>query len=197
MLHRSLRHLLVVLVVCLPAATGAAQSGPANALAIPHGRAVLADGRLEPEEWRDAREVPAAAEARLFLKRDDQFLYVAVVPTTPALFGVNLYLGEGDAPAYLNLHASAKLGERRGRAGAWPEWTWWNNAGWAANVVRLDSFDDRRFLPDSAKEFQIRLDRIPSSAFTLSVDLERAQGTTPLRFDAPERDGLHWLTLRL
>jgi hypothetical protein len=164
---------------------------------IPAGRAALADGRLEPGEWADARELAAAPDVRLYLKHDDEFLYLAVVRAQPAFFGVNLYLGVAETADYLNLHASAKLGERRGRAGAWPEWDWWNNEGWAANLTRGVSFEERRFLPDTAKEFQIRLRRLPGREFALSLDLETADGATSLLPEAPERDGLHWLTFRL
>jgi hypothetical protein len=122
----------------------------------------------------DARELAAAPDARLYLKHDDQFL-----------------------AEYLNLHASAKLGERRGRGGAWPEWVWWNNEGWAANLTRAESFEARRFLPDTVKEFQIRLRRLPGREFALSLDLETADGAMPLLPDAPERDGLDWLHFRL
>jgi hypothetical protein len=148
-------------------------AGPRPAV-IPRGQAALADGRLEPGEWTDARELAAAPDARLYLKHDDQFL-----------------------AEYLNLHASAKLGERRGRGGAWPEWVWWNNEGWAANLTRAESFEARRFLPDTVKEFQIRLRRLPGREFALSLDLETADGAMPLLPDAPERDGLHWLHFRL
>jgi hypothetical protein len=171
-------------------------AGPRPAV-IPRGQAALADGRLEPGEWTDARELAAAPDARLYLKHDDQFLYVAVVRPGAAFFGANLYLSAVQAAEYLNLHASAKLGERRGRGGAWPEWVWWNNEGWAANLTRAESFEARRFLPDTVKEFQIRLRRLPGREFALSLDLETADGAMPLLPDAPERDGLHWLHFRL
>lgn len=188
---------LVALLSLWPFRAGVAQTASAPPLAIPAGLSVLPDGRIEPEEWRDAREIVAAPDVRLYLKRDERFLYVAVVRSQPAIFGVNLYLRTDGAAESLNLHASAKLGERRGRTGTWPEWTWWNNAGWAANVARGESFEERRFLPDTAKEFQIRLSRLPARSFALSVDLETATGSIPLLAEAPERDGMHWLALKL
>jgi hypothetical protein len=173
-----------------------AQSAVPRPLAVPSGRSILVDGRVEAEEWRDARSVAAGPGVRLLLKRDARFLYVAVARTESAVFGVNLYLGAPHGVDYLNLHASAKLAERRGRAGAWPDWVWWNNAGWTANVARGEDFERRRFLPDDAKEFQIALRRLPAHDFVLSLDIESAAGATPLLVDLPERDGLHWLTLR-
>jgi hypothetical protein len=61
----------------------------------------------------------------------------------------------------------------------------------------VESFEERRFLPDTAKEFQIRLRRLPGREFALSLDVETAYGAMALLPEAPERDGLHWLTLRL
>jgi len=197
------RLLVAVALTCAPLGAGGAQArtiatpSARPALTIPLGRAILPDGRVDADEWRDARAIDAAPDVRLYLKRDDQFLYVAVVRSAPAIFGVNLYLAASDTARSLNLHASAKLGERQGRAGAWPEWVWWNNAGWTANVARGESFTERRFLPDTAKEFQIRLSRLPARGFGLSLDLETAQGTTPLLTGAPTREGLHWLALQL
>jgi hypothetical protein len=188
------------LVTALPSRTGLPVA-PVPALTVPTGRPALVDGHTDPGEWSDARVLAAAPGMQLYLKRDAEFLYVAVVRTEPALFGVNLYLRaspSSDAEVdYLNLHASARLGERRGHAGAWPEWTWWNTTGWTASLTRAVSFEERRFLPDTAKEFQIRLDRLPGRAFALSVDVETSQGTAPLLTELPAHDGLHWLTLEL
>jgi hypothetical protein len=198
MTHSSARHLLLAAALAsFPAERGAAQAADDGAIVIPRGRPVLPDGRVDESEWRDAREIAAAPDVRLLVKRDDAHLYVAVVRAQPAVFGVNLYLAADSAADALNLHASAKLGERRGRAGRWPEWVWWNNEGWAANVARGESFAERRFLPDTAKELQIRLDRVPSPVFLLAADVESREGTRPLFPSAPARDGLHWLTLRL
>ena len=191
------RLLLGTALAGLPVRVAAGQGRAPGPIVVPAGRAVLADGRMELGEWADARELAAGLGVRLYLKHDDQYLYLAVVRAESAFFGANLYLGVSQAADYLNLHASAKLGERRGRAGAWPDWTWWNNEGWTANLTRGESFEERRFLPDTAKEFQIRLRRLPGREFALSLDLETADGTTPLLPEAPERDGLHWLTLRL
>jgi hypothetical protein len=196
--HRALSWLLLQTALAgAPLRVAVGQAGASRPIVIPGGRAALADGRLEREEWADARELAAAPDVRLYLKHDDQFLYLAVVRAQLAFFGVNLYLGTANCAEYLNLHASAKLGERRGRAGAWPEWVWWNNEGWTANLTRGVLFEERRFMPDTVKEFQIRLRRLPGREIALSLDLETAGGTTPLLLEAPERDGLHWLTLRL
>src|SRR6202011_819812 len=133
-----------------------------DSVTVPQGRSVLLDGRVEETEWEDAKVVLIAHGLRLLLKHDSAYLYVAVLPAEPRTFGVNLYLAPSDTILpYLNLHASAKLGERTGTRTSWPEWRWWNNTGWSANVARFNSFERERFLPDVAKEFQIALTRLP------------------------------------
>ena len=98
---------------------------------------------------------------------------------------------------YLNLHASAKLGERTGNNPAWPDWRWWNNEGWSANVARFNAFEGERFLPDVAKEFQIALTRLPAPGFRLSLDLETPGGTEQPLTAGSRADGLHWCSVHL
>jgi hypothetical protein len=171
---------------------------PSTPLTIPVGRHVLLDGKVRDEEWSDARVVPLASGARLLLKRDDAYLYVAIVPTGTRIFGVNLYIAQDErATEYLNLHASAKLGERVGHADAWPEWRWWNNHDWAANVARFNAFEGERFLPDERKEMQIALSRLPGTRFLLTLDLENpGQVEHPIETGVTA-DGLHWLEVQL
>ena len=164
---------------------------------IPHGYSVLMDGHLDGTEWADACELSVSPTYRLLLKHDAAYLYLAVVRSTPAVFGVNLYLRLPDALFYLNLHASAKLGERQGRYRAWPDWVWWNNAGWSANVERFNAFTGERFLPDTVKEFQIALGRLPGPNFLLTLDVETAVATEQPVGNGPVRDGVHWMALRI
>jgi hypothetical protein len=174
-------------------------AAPAStALVVPRGRAVLLDGRADAAEWADAATVSLSNGGRLLIKRDSAYVYVAVTVPAPRVFGVNLYLAPADTVGpYLNLHASAKLGERTGRGGGWPAWHWWNNVGWTANVARFNAFDGQRFLPDVAKEFQIALARWPGAAFRLSLDLESAHGTEQPLSTRVRVDGLHWVSGRL
>src|SRR5262249_24207058 len=62
----------------------------------------------------------------LYLKRDARYLYVALQPAQGA-FSVDLYFDRGGVTRILDFHASAKLGEREGEFGQWPDWVWWNN----------------------------------------------------------------------
>ena len=172
-------------------------AGPDNAT-IPHGHAILIDGHLEATEWDDACEIPVTANYRLLVKHDTAYFYVAVVRSTAAVFGVNLYLASPQSTStYLNLHASAKLGERVGRRSSWPDWVWWNNRGWSANAERFNAFVGQRFLPDTAKEFQIALHRLPGTRFLLTFDVETPDGTEQPAANGPIQDGVHWIPLRL
>jgi hypothetical protein len=169
-----------------------------DSVTVPTGQHVLLDGRVEDAEWADAKVVLIAPGFRLLLKHDSAYLYVAVLPPQSRLFGVNLYLAPSDTILpYLNLHASARLGERTGIRTAWPEWRWWNNTRWSANVTRFNGFEGERFLPDAAKEFQIALTRLPGSTFRLSIDLETPTGTEQPLTTQLHVDGRHWYSLRL
>lgn len=165
----------------------------AEPLLVPKGRPVLLDGRVDGAEWDDAARADLAGGARLLLKHDATYVYAAVVLPAPQLFGVNLYVAPLDTgSAYLNLHASARLGERVGSTSSWPEWQWWNNVDWAANVTRFNGFEGQRFLPDVVKEFQIAIARWPGAAFRLSLDLETPDGTEYPVTTALRADGMAW-----
>jgi hypothetical protein len=169
-----------------------------DSVTVPHGRSVLLDGRVEAAEWKDAKIVQVTQGLRLLLKHDSAYLYVAVLPAEARTFGVNLYLAAGDTILpYLNLHASARLGERTGTRTSWPEWRWWNNSDWSANVARFNGFERERFLPDVAKEFQIALTRLPGPSFRLSLDLETPTETEEPLSTGPFVDGRHWYSVVL
>jgi hypothetical protein len=99
------------------------------------------------------------------------------------------------------LHASAKLGERRFQNGAWPEWIWWNNQGWVANVSRVDSFEKRTFLPTNAREYQIRKSRFPGREWKVMIEFltpaEPEWKTTPYPAGCVNSNTKGWLVLRL
>lgn len=184
------------LALGLSAAVGASgQSAPAR-VSIPKGAHVLVDGRIGAGEWADARKVALSSAVALYLKRDARYVYVAIEPTG-SMFGADLYFDWEGAPKILNLHASAKLGEREGRFGAWPEWSWWNNRGWAANVVRPQSFEQPDFLPDAAKEFQIDATRIGARRIWVSLDMLSNTATEALPAAGVERHGRKWLEIEL
>jgi hypothetical protein len=137
----------------------------------PHsGTVVMVDGKLSPDEWRGATNVKVPGVANLYFKQAAGFVYLAVEYTRAESGIVDLYLSPGDGHIY-DLHASAKLGERELSGGKWPEWTWWNNQDWVANVSRPDSWEKRTFLPTKVREYQILRTRFPASTWRLRFEL--------------------------
>lgn len=171
-------------------------SGEPPALKVPAGSAVLPDGRMEPTEWDDAALIPFGDHGLARIKRDEDYLYVGVQPTTTQMFGIDLYFDDG-RPTILNLHASASLGEREGSGDKWPEWSWWNNHGWIANVTRVESWEPRKFLRDDAKEFQIRLSRFKRSSVGFGLDVATRDGALMLPAGKPGSHGRTWIRLDL
>lgn len=187
---------MVLLLLVAPALSHVVSAKAEESIVIPKGSHVLVDGKLGPGEWADARRIAASDSVTLYLKRDASYLYIAVRPKDGA-FSVDLYFDRGDGARILDLHASAKLGEREGSFGQWPRWVWWNNRGWAANVVRVASFEPREFLADEAKEYQIEIGRLGAQRVWLSVDAQAGDKTLSIPSEGPERYGRRWLELRL
>lgn len=165
-------------------------------LKVPAGSAVLPDGRMESAEWKDAALISFGDHGLARVKRDDDYLYVGVQPATTQMFGIDLYFDDG-RPTVLNLHASASLGERDGSGDTWPEWSWWNNRDWIANVTRVESWEPRKFLRDDAKEFQIRLNRFGRSAIGFGLDVATRDGALMLPAGEPGSHGRTWIRLDL
>jgi hypothetical protein len=114
---------------------------------------VLIDGKIASDEWQDAMSFAVDTSTTLMLKSTDEYLFVAILAPPGKTVIVDIYiLNNGHI---LNLHASAKLGQRVFN-GTWQEWSWWNNAQWVANTSRPTRFDKPEFLEESAREFQIK-----------------------------------------
>lgn len=184
----------LALILSCAAMLGAAPAP--SAIRVPWGKHVLLDGRISAGEWKDAKEIAASPNVRIYLKRSGAYLYVGVKPAAAASFGVDLYLDSGEG-AVQNLHASAKLAERRGNEGAWPEWQWWNNKDWTANVARGQVFEEKNFLTDEAKEFQISMKKLMQGTVYMSLDLHDEHGTQKVPKDGFERNLRYWIALRL
>jgi hypothetical protein len=193
----------VLLLLLATFMVGPVVRAQSTTLRVPTGKHVLIDGKVEANEWRDAVKLKASDDFELYLKQSSGFLYLALRPTAPKRFGVNLYFGKNEKAPFLNMHASAKLGQRElgeneVNSANWPEWkTWWNNRGWTANVVRPDNFASRTFLDEEGKEFQIKLDTLGVKRLSLAVDLEMREGPRDLLLSAPEKHGKHWIMLKL
>ena len=169
---------------------------------VPSGKPVMVDGKIEPGEWSDAAEVNMPDGGRLYLKFVDDFVCVAVLfPASRSGF-TDLYIAS-EGGNIDDLHASAKLGERRLHDGKWPDWNrWWNNNGWVANVSHVASFEKRTFMPANAREYQIKRSRFGGQVWRLMLDmsLDSEQGEyTVVRFpeSASNSNPQNWLRVQI
>jgi hypothetical protein len=167
---------------------------------VPLGKPVMVDGHISPKEWEDATEVAMPESIRLYFKQSGEFVYVCVrLPKGHSGF-TDLYLSTPGGPA-VNLHASAKLGERVLTDNSWPDWTWWNNADWVANVSRVDSFEKRTFLTEEVREFQIRRSRFPAgrwlARFEVSVAVKGDYKAVTFPEGTNNKTNTGWLQLDL
>jgi hypothetical protein len=173
------------------------QTLSAQEISVPKAsRPVLLDGKFHLKEWQDARLITVSDSLELYLKQDRDFLYWCLRGRGQQLFGVDFYIAFRDS--LVNLHASAKLGERIYHNGSYGEWDWWNNQLWSANVARINSFQGQRFLKDEIKEFQLDKERVRDSPLLMMFQLDQP-GEKPPAFPAgaqpesPEK----WIKLKL
>ena len=166
---------------------------------VPNGRPVIVDGKLDSGKWDDAtvRELPGLAKVRI--KQCDQYVFLAITLNSGD-GAVDLYLSPSASEVY-DLHASAKLGERKLRNGVWPAWNWWNNPGCVANTSRAESFQRGSFLPTATREYQISKTRFPGRSWKVMFGVavpgqpnwstdRYPSGATPTNTDA-------WIQLEL
>lgn len=132
--------------------------------------AVMIDGVFSEGEWQHALSVDVPGTARLYFQRSGDFVYIAVQYTNSPSGIVDLYLSPREGEVF-DLHASAKLGERQLRGNAFPDWSWWNNQDWTANISHVDSFEKRTFLPAPIREYQIRHSRFGSNVWRVRFEL--------------------------
>ena len=162
---------------------------------------VMIDGKLTPGEWDDANKIPLGNFARVYIKQTPKHVWLALELLQGDTGTLDLYLASGDNPL-LNMHASAKLGERVLQTGTWPEeWHWWNNEGWVANVSRVDSWEKRTFLPENIREYQISRSRLPAKDFRLMFEImtpaQPSWRETPFPAAASKTDPKNWMPFRL
>jgi hypothetical protein len=141
----------------------------AQHITVPRGTPVMVDGKISPGEWRDAKSV-ASGDSRIWVKQASGFVFIAVQFPADAHGFTDLMISTAPGQR-IDLHASAKLGERTMSGHGWTEWKWWNNEGWTANVSRVDSFDNKVFFPEKVREYQIRRDRFPAKTWKVMVQL--------------------------
>ena len=167
---------------------------------IPSGKPVMIDGRFRAEEWHDAARQAVSGAADIYFKQADEFVFICIHFLQGRFGLVDLYVAEGGAPP-VNLHASAKLGERVLQGATWSPWMWWNNVEWVANVSRVESLQAGTFLPEEVRTFQIRRSRFGGQRwrvfFVLTSLMAEGQETIAFPSQTNDLDTDHWLSLRL
>jgi hypothetical protein len=164
--------------------------------------AVMIDGVFSEGEWQHAASVDVPGIARLYFQRSADFVYIAVQYTKSPSGMVDLYVSPREGEIF-DLHASAKLGERQLRSHAFPDWSWWNNRDWTANISHVDSFEKPTFLPTPIREYQIRYSRFGSNAWRVRFELtamgvnNEIQAHAIFPQETAENSTTRWLQLNL
>lgn len=171
-----------------------------HTVVLPRGRPVMVDGKISRGEWTDARRLEMPNGGHLYLKQTEGYVYVCVELAAGESGFVDLYLSS-DAGIH-DLHASAKLGQRLVSEGQSAEWErWWNNEGWVANVSRVESFEDRKFLAENVREFQIDPTYFPAPEWRIMIEVSVAKGKEYASFAFPDNADKtrsdRWITIKL
>ena len=98
---RSIGRPFTVLLACL-----GALGLVAGSTTVTRGAAPVLDGTLSPGEWTDALAIDVTAQARIFLKHADGYLFLGIQATTMGVGSPVVVVGE----EIHALHASAALG---------------------------------------------------------------------------------------
>lgn len=131
---------------------------------------VIIDGVLSPKEWETAARVTVPSTAQIYFQQSAEFVYIFVPYTNSPSGMVDLFLSPRPGEVF-DLHTSAKLGERQLHDKAFPNWNWWNNRDWTANVSQVESFDSRTFRPAPIREYQIRRSGFPTPVWVVRFEL--------------------------
>jgi hypothetical protein len=177
------------------------EAATGQTIKVPQGRSILVDGKISTAEWADAAKIELGGGVQLFVKPHDDYVLLAVMFPIGNNGFVDLFIAP-DSREIFDLHASAKLGERvTSTADKWPDWAWWNNREWTANVSRVESFDEKKFLPENVREFQIKRTRFSGKEwrvrFVLSIDHGQSYSELHLPEAKPGKGSEQWLTLQL
>lgn len=175
---------LAFLAIFACASSGESQ-GP---IRVPHAlpRAVLLDGKMDPEEWEGSLDVPVAGPIRLSFLDAGGYLLVGVLTEGRAPRPVDLFVQDSSGAVH-QLHASAAIGERLLADTLWtdtdPAWRWGNHVDWMANEAKVDSWRPpelllgERMFPSDGVEFQIRRSRFSGTRWRLRVEIGTFPGT--------------------
>jgi hypothetical protein len=178
---------LLAIVLC-------ASSQAQDKVRVPRGKAILIDGKFSPGEWQDSAELAISDAARLYFKTSDEYVYICVRLMKPINFGLDMYVSDSTKEIH-NLHASAKLGERQLKDNNYPDWQWWTNRDWTANVSRVNSFEERTFLPDEVKELQISKQRFKGKQWLTMFEIQTRDNTKAFPIKATNKKTENWLLL--
>lgn len=188
---------LVAFLLAACAAGGAPPAAPEAGVApgtmVPFGAAPQVDGKVTPDEWREAQRVEVGAGAHLYLMHDGAHVYLAVAQVPAHGFGLAcVFIAEADRVHVL--HASAQLGsavyvpsggerfDPRSKQYAWkPPADILREEGWMASSVGKGS-------DGSAHEFRIALARLGLGPGATTTSLPIAVGYSYLNSDTDRND---------
>lgn len=175
----------------------------AAAISPPSGAPILMDGRCETSEWADAALVSSTQGHTLRIKKSDRYLMMCITYPEDGRGTFEGYLVTDKQKTPLNIHVSAKVGDREWSPSGWPEFEWWAAEGWWSNPVRFNSAEEEetRFLPSPAREVQFDLDHFGRDGWRIMFDVyygRRDDGTydtVALPADADFEDQESWISL--
>jgi hypothetical protein len=154
---------------------------------VSKGKAPLIDGNCAKSEWHDATHLPLGANIILHIKKNSDYVFIAVEAKSPtdSIPYVSLYLSVPDN-RIIDLHSSGRLGERvADDAGNYPDWakvfpndSWFNHIGWTSNYgwfkCRPSDCSTMKFA--RSKEFQIDRSKFKGSEWKLFIYCNFKQG---------------------
>lgn len=125
------------------------------------------DGRIGTAEWAGAAEIRLGQGHRLLLRSDRENLYLAVAYQSPAAPSVDVYLRRPGG-GLIDLHASAKVGQRLATEGAWSDYVWGEAPDWTSHANARDP-ETRRYKLAEGREFRISRSMLPTGSIAISV----------------------------
>ena len=169
----------------------------------PMGSEILLDGKCADDEWDDAKTIASNQGHSIRIKRSDRYLFMCIDYPEDARGSFEGYLVTEKQTTPLNIHVSAKIGDREWQGSEWPKWNWWAAKGWWSTPARYNSFreGERRFLKPSAREIQFDLNHFGRTGWKIMFDVyygrndDGTYGTVPLPIEAKFADQHSWFDL--
>lgn len=134
----------------------------------------MIDGKIAPDEWSDAFRF-RSNDITVYAKQHEHYLLIAIRSPSGSFGFTDLLLGPRGAR--IDLHASAKLGQRAERPdGSWGAWRWWHIHGWVANVARVRDFSGPILYPENVREYEIDETVLPRPTVPVEIAFTRMRG---------------------